>query len=92
LEELKVEQFYEKLRRDKSYCLRHKARTNKSTMQKYCRIIDQMDEDDLKTFEDTIFLAETGLSIPNSDFDDDDDEYLYTYSLLGVASPLSLYL
>jgi len=51
-----------------------------------------MDEDDLKTFEDTIFLAETGLSIPNSDFDDDDDEYLYTYSLLGVASPLSLYL
>jgi hypothetical protein len=65
-EELKVEQFYEKLRRDKSNCLRHKARTNKSMMQKYCRIIDQMDEDELKTFEDTTFLAGKGLSRPNS--------------------------
>ena len=35
-------------------------------MQKYCRIIDQMDEDDLKTVEETIFLAEAGLSRPNS--------------------------
>jgi hypothetical protein len=65
-EELIVEQFYEKLRRDKSNCLRHKARTNKSTMQKYCRIIDQIDEDELKTFEEITFLAETGLSRSNS--------------------------
>ena len=34
--------------------------------QKYCRIIDQMDQDELKTVEETIFLAETGLSRSNS--------------------------
>jgi len=66
LEELKVEQFDDKLRRYKSNWLRNKARTNKNTMQKYCRITDQMDKDELKTVEETILLTETGLSRPNS--------------------------